>query len=131
MRHRRPLPLFLVLLVVGCSAKDAGNDQAPRASANRIVAEELVVHGSTNLLETVTILRPTWLRDRGRVSLTNETAHELVVYLDGTRLGGAEYLRRIRASDVSLVHYLNPSQATNRFGTGHSGGAIVVFTLNG
>jgi hypothetical protein len=51
-----------------------------------------------------------------------------VVYLDGVRVGTLDELRRLRADAVAEMEYLSPSDATNRFGTNHDTGAILVTT---
>ncbi|HEX2189756.1 MAG TPA: carboxypeptidase regulatory-like domain-containing protein [Longimicrobiaceae bacterium] len=53
---------------------------------------------------------------------------EIAVYVDGTRMGGTEELRRVPAASVATVEYLDGPSATIRFGTGHAQGAIVVTT---
>jgi hypothetical protein len=51
------------------------------------------------------------------------------VYVDGTPLGeGLGVLRQMRPDDVLEIHYLSAADATQRFGTGNSGGAILVQT---
>jgi hypothetical protein len=52
----------------------------------------------------------------------------VAVYLDGVRVGGLDELRRLRADTVALMEYMSPSDATNRFGTNHDYGAILVTT---
>ncbi len=71
-------------------------------------------------------LRPLWLRKRGRVSIANPS--EIVVYLDGSRYGSPNTLHNIQASDVASMEFLSPAEATNRYGTGHAHGAILVNT---
>jgi hypothetical protein len=51
------------------------------------------------------------------------------VIVDGTpQAGGVESLRSMRASDASELRFLNSSDATTRYGTGYTAGAIVVST---
>jgi hypothetical protein len=51
-----------------------------------------------------------------------------VVFRDGVRLGGLEYLDDMDMLDVWEFRYLSASDATNRYGTGYPGGIILVFT---
>jgi hypothetical protein len=44
------------------------------------------------------------------------------------RHGGLDFLQTIRVEMVEQMEYLDASDATTRFGTGHGGGAIVVLT---
>jgi hypothetical protein len=75
-----------------------------------------------DLFGAVNRLRPTWLRPQSRGTLP-------VVIVDGTpQPGGVDALRSMRASDVSELQYMNASDATTRYGTGYTAGAIVVTT---
>jgi hypothetical protein len=68
------------------------------------------------------------LQARGPQSFTDRSAGGVVVYLDGTRIGGASTLRRIMASDMETAQYLSASEAASRYGLNHSGGAILITT---
>jgi hypothetical protein len=72
--------------------------------------------------------RPQWLRTRSSPTPTNPNISPAMVYLDGVRLGDVFELRQIGAQVVERMEYLTPSEATNRFGTNHTGGAILVTT---
>ena len=50
------------------------------------------------------------------------------VYVDGARFGGIESLSLIQATPILEIRFLSASEATSRFGTGNSGGAIVITT---
>jgi hypothetical protein len=50
------------------------------------------------------------------------------VYLDGVHFGGVESLAMIPARDVLDVQWLSSMDATTRYGTGNTAGAIVVTT---
>jgi hypothetical protein len=49
-----------------------------------------------------------------------------VVYLDSNRYGTMASLRQLSLGGVQEVRYYGASEATNRYGTGHTGGAILV-----
>ncbi|MEW5929311.1 MAG: carboxypeptidase regulatory-like domain-containing protein [Gemmatimonadota bacterium] len=51
---------------------------------------------------------------------------EIVVYLDGNRLGGLDELRLLQANTIASIVYLDAPSATIRYGTNHSQGAIVI-----
>jgi len=78
--------------------------------------------------QAVARLRPLWLRPRGVSSVRNPGSGQVVAYVDGVRLGGAEALERIQAGTVVEMEYLNGSEASIRFGVGHGDGAIIVRT---
>jgi hypothetical protein len=91
-----------------------------------LLGDEIQAAAVATAYEAVARLRPEWLRQRGRVSIRDPGAGALVVYLNGMRQGGASALEGIAAENVAGMEYLNGSEATTRFGTGHGGGAILV-----
>ena len=72
-------------------------------------------------------LRPIWLRARGAPSLTASNPYP-VVYVDGMRHGDIDDLHTIPTGDVDTISYMSPSDATTRFGTDHTSGAILLTT---
>jgi hypothetical protein len=50
----------------------------------------------------------------------------VVVYMDDTRLGEVASLSTIPAGRVREIRYISASDATTRWGTGHSSGVIQV-----
>jgi outer membrane receptor protein involved in Fe transport len=120
--------LTLFLAITGCAAAAGPGDGAPRRQGKRISAEEIQQAQTQNSYDMIRSLRPAWLQRRGQQSLTNPGAGQVVVYLDGTRLGGAEALRQIPALDVESAQYLSGTEAGSRFGLDHTGGAILITT---
>lgn len=121
-------------LLIGCGGgRGAGavsDDSGAAAMSPRrstLLADEIKSVAANNVHDAITRLRPEWLRRRGQLSFRS-AGEELVVYLDGVRLGGAESLRRLDVASVMAIEMMNGSQATMRYGTGHAGGAIVVRT---
>ena len=51
-----------------------------------------------------------------------------VVYVNGIKESGVDALRRLGASFIDEVRYLDPSRAEMEFGIAAAGGAIVVKT---
>lgn len=115
----------LALGLAGCASGGGGGGGGRPAGAtgNRIVQEELVALGQLDALQAVQRLRAQWLRSRG--------GDAAVLYVDGTRRGAADELRFIRADEVMRMEFLSPNDATTRFGTGHTGGAILVTMARG
>jgi hypothetical protein len=117
----------LALLAGTAACASTGGTSAARTrDRNRITSDELRATVSTNLYEAIHTLRPQWLVKRGNRSLTPEMEGDIVVYQDVTRLGDPESLRGIAVADVQEAHFLSPTEATTRYGTGHVHGAIVV-----
>jgi hypothetical protein len=114
------------LVVAGCaSSKTAAQAGAPRRSTGNVIGgDELNATGATNVYEAVQRLRPQWLTS-ARIR-RGGSGDELVVYLDSNRYGTLTSLRSLSLGGIQEVRYYGASEATNRFGTGHTGGAIVV-----
>jgi len=77
-----------------------------------------------NALDAVRQHRPGWLRSRGATS--RGTQSEPVVYFNDVRMGGVESLSQFNLGSIKELRYYTATEATNRWGTGHSAGAIVV-----
>jgi len=77
-----------------------------------------------NALDAVRQLRPAWLRSRGATSLGTQA--EVVVYYGEVRMGGVGSLSQFNIGGIKELRYYNATEATNRWGTGHSAGAILV-----
>lgn len=117
------LAAVAALFLVACASGPPG---APRPNPNLITRAEIDEAGPSSAYELIQKLRPVWLRERGAVSFTDET--DLVVYLDGSRMGGRSELRSIHTHNIESVEFLDARKATNRFGTGHVNGAILIRT---
>lgn len=114
------LAVFGVATLAAACASGTGGERGPRRDPNLITVEELGEFASLNCLEVVRRLRPRWLQGR---------AGDPVAVRDGNRLGLAEdYLQQIPAGDIKSIRFLNATEATMRFGTGVTGGAILVTT---
>ena len=138
----RAVGLVVALLGIGCSKQSAettanpapapaGTTASVRRSANVITAAELQNTTARNLRDAVQQLRPQWLRSRGVTSMggtarTGGQGAALAVYLDNTRFGGVESLQNLSPQGVIELRYLDAGEATSRFGTGHTMGAIVI-----
>ena len=132
MKEHTLLPFFsvaLALILTSCATGGTGS----RGSGNNLTADEIAEVAALTAYEAVEYARPQWLRPR---SLRAGTTPVMgggdrtgpVVYVDGVRVGAIDELRRLRADTVAEMEYLSPSDATNRFGTNHDTGAILVTT---
>jgi hypothetical protein len=128
------LAVVLVAVAPGCasspaSASSSAQQQAsrPRGSRDRITADELATIDVQNALQAVQRLRPNFLQTRGGASSSiTQGPQDVVVYVDQTRMGGPSTLAQIPITDVKEIQYLNGTDATQRYGTGHGSGAIIV-----
>jgi hypothetical protein len=124
MRTLRVVLALLLVIVTACAS--SGRTAPPRRDSELLTIEELAATEAATLHQVLQRLRPNWLRSRGQISIENTTAGNPVVYVDDTRMGGVEALHSIIPSEVQEVRHLNAADATNRYGTGHAGGAIIV-----
>ena len=109
-----------------------GQKPKPHYDRDLITQEEIKERApaATDAFEVVRQLRPHFLRERTTGTMAEGSQRQPVqVYIDGvlnaTRTAA---LRDIRAELIIEIKYLNPSDATSRYGTGHMNGAILVAT---
>ena len=114
------------LLTLGaCSTKSAR--VAPQ-DRNLITADEIAKSNATNAYEAVERLRPAFLRTRGSQSLQNQEPPTPMVYVDGMRYGTLQTLATVPTIGIVSIQYLNAIEATQRYGFGNEGGAIMIVT---
>ena len=125
MRHI----LVALVLATATTAGACGSARTPSTAIRNsdvITAEELERSNVGSAYHVIERLRPRFLRVRGPSSVTNAAADRVVVYVDNTRMGYVDVLHDMQSSDILEIRYLNASDATSRFGTGHTAGAILV-----
>jgi hypothetical protein len=131
---RRILPAaFLLLLTGACTPTHDGT--TTRSPRDVLTAEEIASTNALNAYEAISLKRPFFLKSRGPRSLrqapVGQTTEFPVVYVDKMYYGELESLRYISINDIKEIQYLDFNEATLRFGTGHSGGIILVLTKGG
>lgn len=135
MRHLR-FPAVVIATIAmlaacgGASQSEDGDSPSPRRSGNRLSQAEMLESTATNVLQAIEQLRPMWLRTRG-TDPSGSSQTMPVVYIDGIRAGELEMLRSIQIEEVDRLRYVNPRDATTRWGTGVAGGVIEVFRRRG
>lgn len=112
----RPILLTVCFLVAACGS--GGGSTQTSGMRDAITAEEIAGANVFNAYDAVTKLRPLFLQQRG--------SSPPVVYVDNVRFGGPATLRDISTTNIQRIEYIGASDATTRFGTGHSGGVIMV-----
>lgn len=104
---------LLLMALLGCSGT------TPSTSAGRnerlITAEEMATTNARNAQEAIERLRPRWLV---RMPLT--------VYMNDVYTSLT--LRDILVGEIESIEFLSATDATTRYGTNHTRGAIVVRT---
>lgn len=135
MRTRSILFLTAVAAIglAGCASSTGGGAATQQSSSrthgsrDRITQEELATIDVQNALQAVQRLRPTFLQTRGGGTMSiTQGPQDVVVYVDQTRMGGPSTLAQIPITDVKEIQYLSATDATQRYGTGHGAGAIIV-----
>jgi hypothetical protein len=117
--------VLTLLLMAGCGLQQGGEGTS-RSDRSMLQATEMQATGYSDLFQVIQTLRPQWLRLQGATSFRGQ--EEILVYLDGNRMGGVETLRQIAPSSVSSAQFLSGLEATQRWGLGHGMGAIVIST---
>jgi hypothetical protein len=117
---------FMLAAANGCASSKATSQTTSKVnrSSNSITAEEIAGTGAVNVYDAIQRLRPQWLTS-SRVR-RGGSGDDLVVYLDSNRYGSMGSLRSLSIGGVQEVRFYGASEATNRYGTGHTGGAILV-----
>lgn len=111
-----------------------GRQPAATTNGNVISTSEIARSSATNALELIQRLRPQFLSTRGAVHGNPTTAGnrlervDLVVYLNESRLGGSDQLRDIPTAEIREIRYFSAADATTKWGTGHTAGAIQVLS---
>ena len=132
MLRRHVLLLITAVALNGCASVSAGSGteegtRPGRRDSNVITAEELAASPQGDLLAAVQQLRPAFLQTRGASSFGIGTAPEAIqVYVDGVHVGDTSVLHQYQARDIKEVRRLSAADATQKYGTGHSQGAIIV-----
>ena len=116
---------------------------APRNDARVITREEIEEAGLGTAYELVQTLRRNWLHERGTHTLREATQAQsegnsirilrvgdpkIIAYLNEAFLGPVDLLRDIPAVTVHSIRYYDATAATQRWGAGHTHGAIQVLT---
>ena len=128
---RRQLVVALIAGAAACASNPASGSSsgqpapAQRGSGNVISQAEIDRSNATTVLEVIERLRPNFLQTRGSASITQKDPG-IVVYVDGTMLGDVSSLSRMSSVDVKRIEYLSAAEATQRYGTGHVHGAILI-----
>lgn len=120
---RRATHVLLLLTLVACGTTSPSRRSA---SSDIITREEIEASRADNVYELLQQVRPRFLRSRGVHSMSDPSAGYPVVYINDVRHGGLQTLRSILVRQVEEVRYISASDATTRWGTGHTAGVIQV-----
>jgi hypothetical protein len=119
---RKALAALALVIAASCS-QTSQTPAGARSSSNLLTAREIASTPAVDAYDAVQRLRPNFLRSRSTASTSNAYP---VVYVDGLRKGGVEYLRVIRAAEVAEIRYLSAIDATTRYGMNVEAGVLDV-----
>ena len=124
----RTLTILLALGVTlgttlgACASGVAG----PARNRDVLTRAEIADANLMDALDLVRAERPQWLNRRGARTMANDT--DIVVYLDGSRLGGPQTLAQIPAIQIEQMRFYSEREAQFKWGTGHLHGAIEIIS---
>ena len=156
-RNRFTLAAAGLLFVAATASAQDTTHVAQRPSSDLITREQIEATKASTVYEVVESIHNNWFNVRipapsirnssTKVDSTGRTAAYVTdesnpsgrsapgasggiqVYLDGSRVGSVDELKKIRPLDVYSIRRYNGTEAQARFGIGHSAGAIVVSTM--
>lgn len=141
MRTALAVAAGLFVMLAGASIAEAQERTPPaaeaskrpiRGSLNQIPNGEIEAAGVDllNAYDLVNRLRPSMMRMRNQTggSASSSDVMGPVAYIDDIRLGDPDLLRTVMRATVREIRYLSATDATTRWGTGHSNGVIQVLT---
>jgi hypothetical protein len=118
------LGVILLTLLAACAPATAGGGAGSARNRNIIERAEMENATQSNAYALIQALRPHWLEVRGPASLTAASAKR--VYLDDMALGDLSALRQIALPTIASLQYYDGPSATQRWGSDHAAGVIMV-----
>jgi hypothetical protein len=135
--------MLLTLIACGWAGDGTAQETTAKKYPRDLITREEIRDRAPEVMtayDVIQRLRPHFLRERSPGAITtpfdkngdrNQAATKvpIQVYINGVKAGiAAVSLREVLAEAVIDIVYLNASDATTRFGTGHDNGAIMVAT---
>lgn len=125
--HRLLIAVLVLVLVPGCASTGGGSEEgSDRAVLTRAQLEPVEY---LSAYDAIRRYRPVWLRtQRGQDSFSTQGRRGIRIYQDGVFIGGMPVLQNLQVREIEEIRFLDKRQATTRFGTDHSEGAILITT---
>ena len=121
MASHRLLHTSLLIAALGCHTS-----QVTPSDPERLSQEEMRNEHFTNVYDAVASLRAAWLIVRGTDSFNQPS--QVWVYFDQNRLGGVDEMRSVAVNAVASIRHYTGTDATLRWGVGHSAGVIQILS---
>jgi hypothetical protein len=134
MRQWRYQAIVVVaVLLAACASSGSSRQSTAGASSDLLTTAEIDATPVANAYDLVNRLRPRWLTVSGArvgsISGGSVRRQIIVVYLDGTRLGGVETLRSVTTGGLKSLRYYDATRAATVVrdsGPEQLAGAIVI-----
>ena len=123
---------FIILPLLSCTSASTRPDQNP--GGYYVISQAEILDAAEkrpieNAYELIEFLRPRYFRSRPQQSVSRGVIQsEPVVYMNNSRFGRIQELYNINYRQIAEIKYLRSTEATQRFGMGHEGGAILIST---
>jgi len=126
---RKLMTIAVLVALTGAACASSGARSGPRTDRTLITRQQIETGGYRTAYDAVLSLRSNWLQERGRDSFANPSI--VLVYLDGTKMGGIDELKGIPAHSVESIKHHDGISASARWGLDHGQGVIEVKTRVG
>jgi hypothetical protein len=114
----------LSLLLLGCVASTPGAKPRPiPPSSKKVLCEELRATREATLYDAIEASRPAFVHPR------NAGREGPALYVDDVPMAEFDAIYSLSLTDVLEVAFMSGPDATTRYGTGHTGGALLIRTL--
>lgn len=117
----------LFTLAGGISCASTGEESLSTRGSGDITRAELEATSVNDAMEAISLLRPRWLRARP-ARTPNDPIPVVGVVIDNMARATRSDLASLPIGQVERITFMSAADATIRFGTGYTGGAIVVTT---
>lgn len=112
---------------IACASTGGGSTRSAGGRDADITSEEWEATSVDDAMEAVSLLRPHWLRARP-ARTPNDPEPVVGVVIDGMARATRSDLAQLAIVQVERISFMSAADATIRYGTGYTGGAIVVTT---
>lgn len=128
-----PKYLMLACLIACAPSPNTGAPEVRQAAPDYITSAEVNATPVSNAWDLISRLRPSWFQAQQRMgSISGGTrTQEILVYLDGVRMGSLDALKSISTSGIVSLRYYDATRAATVLrdpGSDPIGGAIVITT---
>jgi hypothetical protein len=116
----------------GCTHHEPTSGMAAASSrgVGPITSDELRTLDDRDAYTAISLLRPSFLKARGRTSILLDTPDQPEVFIDGMYYGPFDTLRQLPVHELKEIRMLDVGDATIRYGMGHPSGIIDIVSLH-